>query len=91
MEFKTRLTKNAVKDLKKLPSKTGKAVVTKLLLLTRQGLILKNAKKLHGGKESKYRLRMGDYRLVFGTEKESDNILIIILNIAHRKDIYKKI
>ena len=34
-----------------------------------------------------YRLRVGDYRVIYSIE---DNILIIeIIRIAHRKDVYK--
>ena len=44
-----------------------------------------NIKKLVGFK-SYYRIRIGDYRL--GMEKINENTILIIL-IAHRKDIYK--
>ena len=40
------------------------------------------------GTEHTYRLRTGDYRIVYSIE---DNRLIIeIIRVAHRKDVYKK-
>ncbi len=33
-----------------------------------------------------YRLRIGDYRVIFGVEKDN----IKILRVGHRKNIYKK-
>ncbi len=35
----------------------------------------------------RYRLRIGDYRIIF--DENNDSIMIIM--IAHRKDVYKKL
>jgi len=45
-----------------------------------------NIKKLIGMQG--YRFRVGDYRIIFDIEKEK--LLILILQIGHRKNIYKK-
>ena len=36
-----------------------------------------------------YRFRVGDYRIIFDMEK--DKLIILILQIGHRKNIYEKI
>jgi len=44
-------------------------------------------RKLHGS-ESSYRIRIGDYRVIYQIDKE--NNIIVIYHIRHRKDIYRK-
>ncbi|MFO0965274.1 MAG: type II toxin-antitoxin system RelE/ParE family toxin [Gemmataceae bacterium] len=39
------------------------------------------------GEESLWRIRVGDYRIVF--EIEDDRLIVLVLCIAHRKDAYK--
>ena len=46
-----------------------------------------NIKKLIGMEG--YRLRVGNYRIIFDMEK--DKLLILILKIGHRKQIYDKL
>ena len=42
-------------------------------------------KKLKG--EEAYRIRVGDYRVIY--EIEDDKIIVIVVSVGHRKDIYK--
>ena len=44
-------------------------------------------KKLKGSDEELYRIRIGDYRIVYSIEDEIK--IIDILKVGHRKDIYK--
>jgi len=44
-------------------------------------------KKLQGS-ESSYRIRIGDYRVIIDIDKQ--NLLILIIKIGHRKNIYEK-
>ena len=46
----------------------------------------KQAKKLSGMGEL-YRLRAGDYRIVY--KIENDKLIVLIVRIAHRKDVYR--
>lgn len=45
-----------------------------------------NIKKLIGMQG--YRLRVGNYRIIFDMEK--DKLIILVLQIGHRKNIYSK-
>ncbi len=38
-------------------------------------------------KDNQYRIRVGDYRVVYEIDKDHD--LILIVQIEHRKDVYK--
>jgi mRNA interferase RelE/StbE len=42
-------------------------------------------KKLKG--EEAYRIRVGDYRVIY--EIEDDKIIVTVVSVGHRKDIYK--
>ena len=42
-------------------------------------------KKLKG--EEAYRIRVGDYRILY--EIDDDKIVVIIVSVGHRKDVYK--
>jgi len=42
-------------------------------------------KKLKG--EEAYRIRIGDYRIIY--EIEDDKIIVTVVSVGHRKDIYK--
>jgi len=43
---------------------------------------------LHGILGGLYKFRVGEYRLI--CKKENSQITILILKVAHRKDVYKK-
>ena len=45
-----------------------------------------NIKKLKGSLDSFYRYRIGDYRLFY--KIDSDQVIVFILTIKHRKDAY---
>ncbi len=44
------------------------------------------AKKLHGG-EPYYRIRVGDYRVVY--QVDGKQLVVIVVKIGHRKEIYR--
>ena len=46
-----------------------------------------SGKALGGNLAGMWRYRVGDYRLV--CEIENDKILVTVLHIAHRKDVYR--
>ena len=47
------------------------------------------AKSLSGNLDGLYRYRVGDYRIIFSVGKDGSVIILNILYIAHRKDIYR--
>lgn len=40
------------------------------------------------GNNPYYRLRSGDYRIIF--EKQDDKLIILIVKVGHRKNVYNK-
>jgi mRNA interferase RelE/StbE len=39
--------------------------------------------------EDHYRIRVGDYRVVYAVEGE--HVLVIVVTVGHRKDVYEKL
>lgn len=78
-----RLTKISKKELKKLPLKLQKIILTKILELASISQT-NHVKKLENSPY--FRLRVGDYRVIF---QYSSQTTILIIHIAHRKDAYR--
>ena len=87
MRYKVEFTQRALKDLKKLDPHTA----TLILGWIRKNLENCENPRLHGkgltaDRSGQWRYRVGDYRLL--AEIQDDKIIILILNIGHRRDIY---
>jgi mRNA interferase RelE/StbE len=46
------------------------------------------AKMLRGGEQGRWRVRVGDYRI--GYAIEDDRLLVLVLRVAHRRDVYDR-
>ena len=77
----------ALDDLSKIDKAHQKIIKEKLLILAKNPAALKNNIGRIGKVEDRlFRLRVGSYRVVF--KKEKDQLLILIIRIGHRKEIY---
>lgn len=87
MKYTVQYTVGAIKNLKKLDKHTQALIL---------GWIEKNlmncenprqhGKSLTANRSGQWRYRVGDYRLI--CEIEDDKIVILILSIGHRREIY---
>ena len=83
--YKVQLKKSAEKSLLKLPKPVINKVIDLLTELKREPRP-KGCKKLTGSSNT-YRIRTGDYRVVYSV---FDDILVVdVIKIGHRKEIYK--
>jgi mRNA interferase RelE/StbE len=83
-KYKIEIKKSAVKELNNLPVSELKRIVQKIQNLTEDPRP-PGCKKLTA--EEKYRIRSGNYRILYIIE---DEILIIyIVKIGHRRDVYR--
>ena len=85
--YQIEFTKSASKEFKKLPKNIKEKAIEALNFLSQnpRSDFLKTKKMK--GPESLYRIRVGDYRLVY--EIVNKKLIIIIVKIGHRKDIYR--
>lgn len=87
MKYKVEFAEKALKQLKKMDRHTAALIL---------GWIRKNlegcenprqhGKGLTADKSGQWRYRVGDYRLL--AEIEDDRIVILILSVGHRRDVY---
>ncbi len=75
------------KQLDKLSDTTAKRIYNKINDLVKNAANI-DVKKLKG--QNEYRLRLGSYRVIFEYQSLGGEVVIIIKNVEHRKDIYKK-
>ncbi len=83
--FEIKFSKNSIKALKNLPRPISKRIYEEISQL-KENPYKKNIKKLAG--QPYFRLRVGDYRVIFAISKKE--LIILVIKIAHRKKIYKR-
>lgn len=76
----------ALNDLKRIDKPHQRIIKAKLLVLAENPEALKNNIKRLAADEDYFRLRVGSYRVIF--KKEDLLLLILIVRIGHRKEIY---
>ncbi len=87
MKYTVTFTKDALRQLKKMDKPTAALIL---------GWIRKNlegcenprahGKGLTANHSGQWRYRVGDYRII--TEIQDDKVVILVLNIGHRRDVY---
>lgn len=88
MIYRVEFTKNTLKKLKKLDKQTAALIIgwiEKNLEGTENPFL--HGKALVGTLSGAWRYRVGDYRLI--CKIEADKLIILVLEIGHRKEIYK--
>ena len=83
--YRVRLSKRAIKDADRLPDPTWQRVLEDLRVL-RETPRPRDSLKLKG-REGLYRLRVGDYRILYDIDDASQEI--VILRIQHRREAYR--
>ena len=87
MKYKIVFTERAMKQLKKMDMHTSSLII---------GWLEKNVQgsenpRVHGkglveNKSGQWRYRIGDYRVI--CEIQDDKIIVLVLEIGHRREIY---
>ena len=88
MKYSVVFTERAKKQLSKLDKPTAK-LISMWLMKNLQGCEnpRQHGKGLTSNRSGQWRYRVGDYRIL--AEIQEDNIVILILEIGHRRNIYK--
>lgn len=82
--MKISFVKSAEKELLNLDKNLAKRILEKINLLE-DDPYGQNSQKLGGGKG--YRIRIGDYRVVYTVDKIAKTVIVI--RIRHRRDVYR--
>ncbi len=86
MKYEIEISESAEKFLEKVPKKDRLRIIEKIDALEKDP-IPSGSIKLHGYKEALYRIRSGDYRVVYSIKK--DVLIVLVVEIGHRREIYR--
>ena len=87
--YQVLFTKSARKEFDRLPARIREQVRDALTLLSHNPFTdLLKTKKLKGPAYL-YRMRVGDYRIVYEVRKLK--LMVVIIKVGHRRDIYRRL
>jgi mRNA interferase RelE/StbE len=87
MSYSVEFRPAALKSLKRLPKKDLHRIKKKIDGIA-EDLPDPNTTKMKGP-NSFHKIRSGDYRIIY--EIHDDRLVILIVKIGHRKDVYKRL
>ena len=83
-KYRIYIKPTAVKELKEIPKRDVSKIIDKIRSLSSNPRP-PGCEKL--STDEKYRIRQGRYRIVYSVE--NGKLLILVIKIGHRKDIYR--
>lgn len=83
--YNVRIKASAAKELEVLPKKDRNRIVAKIEALANHPRPA-GCEKLSG--EEKYRLRQGDYRVLYSIDDPAATVTVV--KVGHRRDVYRK-
>ena len=84
MSYEIKIKRKAQKSLSKIPEPFQSKIIESIRRLSEDPFPMQS-KKLTG--RDGWRIRIGNYRAIY--EVLNNELIILVLNIAHRKDIYR--
>lgn len=86
MKYEVEISESAEKFLEKVPKRDRLKIIERIDALE-QDPLPSGSIKLQGYKEALYRIRSGDYRVIYSIKK--DILVILIVEIGHRREVYR--
>lgn len=83
--YRVVLKPSVEKDLRSLPKATIQRILARIEALAEEPLPRQSAKLT--GAENLYRLRVGDYRIVYGVD--SKEVTVVVHYVRHRREAYR--
>jgi len=84
LEYELKIQRTAQKSLSKISEPFQTKIINKIYNLSKDPYY--NSTKLVG--REAYRIRVGNYRVIY--EINNNELIVLVVNIGHRKEIYKK-
>lgn len=85
--YRLSFSNRALKSLQKIQRPDAERIVNALEELAKDPTSKTNVKRLSNHPEAIYRLRVGNYRVLY--DQEDAIRIIAVIDIGHRKEIYK--
>jgi mRNA interferase RelE/StbE len=88
-DYRIEFVKSSQKEFEKLPKNIQTKTLDALHVLARNPYSdLLRVKRLKGA-QALYRIRIGDYRIVY--DIRADILVILVIKIGHRSDVYRRL
>jgi mRNA interferase RelE/StbE len=87
MAYSIELKPAAIRGLAKLPKDVQKSIRSRIDALAKNPFP-SDMKKLES-EENFYRIKVGDYRIIYQTHKKI--LLVLVVRIGHRKEVYRRL
>lgn len=84
-QFRLFIKASAAKELRAIPNKRDRQRIVKRIQGLESDPRPPGSQKLSG--RDRYRIRQGQYRIVYGIEK--DELIVYVIKVGHRKDVYR--
>jgi mRNA interferase RelE/StbE len=85
MAYKIEFAASALREFKALERPIQRRIATRIDELALNPLPA-GSKKLRGGPDS-YRIRVGDYRVIYRVDGQ--RVTVLVLKIGHRREVYR--
>jgi mRNA interferase RelE/StbE len=86
VSYKVTFAKSAIKELQKLPKKAIQKIAPSIDALESDPRP-SGCKKMQSVEANLYRIRVGDYRIIYKVEDEIQ--IVHVRKIGHRRDVYR--
>lgn len=86
--YRLEFTTSSEAEFLSLPQNIQRRIKLKMEFFIKQINPLEYAKKLRGSKNT-YRFRIGDYRVIITPQDRHTFIILLILKIGHRREVYE--
>ncbi|MCF6244056.1 MAG: type II toxin-antitoxin system RelE/ParE family toxin [Sulfurovum sp.] len=84
LSYTLKIDRKVIKDLKKIDKTWQKRILTKMKTTLSDDPY--SGKKLVGNLSAFWRIRVGDYRVIYSIEEEI--VTVEVIKIKHRKEVY---
>ena len=84
--YAIKLKRSALKAIESLGAATKRRIWEAIEGLAKEPRP-RGCRKISGPEENRYRIRVGDYRIIYRVN--DDKILILVVRVGHRRDIYR--
>ena len=86
MKYTVEFSRPATREFRKLPLQIQHRLELRIEKLSREPRP-RDSKKM-AGSQDRYRVREGDFRIIY--EVQDRILLIIVVRVGHRRDVYRK-
>ena len=85
--YKVEFTSSAFKALRGLSDEVGIRIRRAIKTLANDPHHYRGVTTIQGGPKNRFRIRVGDYRIVF--DRDDKIRILLILRIGHRREVYR--